>query len=190
VKGDDVYAIGGRDGGQGILKSGNVLDIVEIYDIDAGTWSTGTPMPTPRSDFGIAVKGSSVYVMGGWDGTPEAGDLNTMEKMSTSSGNWSSLDNMPTARTALTAVVEGDDIYALGGHTGVVDPSNEVDEAEVFDTDDDDWESIDDMIGDRAQAGSVKLSGEVYAVGGHFYPQVSASASIGTAVEKYGEEDD
>lgn len=185
VEGDNVYAIGGRVGGQGILKSGNVLNVVEIYDIDAGTWSTGTPMPTPRSDFGIAVMGSSIYVMGGWDGTPNAGDLDTVEKMSTSSGNWSTIDSMPTARTALTVVVEGNDIYALGGHTGIVDPSNELDKADVLDTDDDEWETINPMIGERAQAVSVKLGGDVYVLGGHFYPDVSGSAANGTAVQKY-----
>lgn len=54
-----VYAIGGRNNEQS-------LDTVEIYDPKIKTWRLQeSKMAEPRNDFGLAVKGSEIYCVGG-----------------------------------------------------------------------------------------------------------------------------
>ena len=51
----------------------------------------------------------------------------------------------------------------------------------------DNWTSLADMIGPRAQAGAATLSSTVYAIGGRFYSDVSGAYPAGTEVEAYSE---
>jgi N-acetylneuraminic acid mutarotase len=53
-----IYVIGG-------LKSGNGLDLNQIYNPQTDSWTTGTPMPTARYNLGLAVINDTVYAMGG-----------------------------------------------------------------------------------------------------------------------------
>lgn len=54
-----VYALGGRNNEQS-------LDTVEIYDPKTKTWTLQeSKMAEPRNDFGLAVKGSEIYCVGG-----------------------------------------------------------------------------------------------------------------------------
>ena len=49
VRGDAIYVIGGREGGDGPCGA-DALDVVERYDIHSDSWSTVAPLPRPRSD--------------------------------------------------------------------------------------------------------------------------------------------
>ena len=183
--GGKVYAIGGRTGGQGILKNGNVLDTVEIYD---GTWSAGPSMPTPRSDFAITVSGTDIYVIGGWDGTDSSGgDLGTVEVLHTGTGIWETLLPMPSARTAPAATTVGGTVYVVGGHTDLVHSDNQLATTEALSVSGGSWSSRAQMIAPRAQAGAVALASRVYAIGGRFYGEVSGAYPAGTEVEAYTE---
>lgn len=54
-----VYAIGGRNNEQS-------LDTVEVYNPKTKTWTLQeSKMAEPRNDFGLAVKGSEIYCVGG-----------------------------------------------------------------------------------------------------------------------------
>lgn len=186
--GKKLYAIGGRNGGQGILKSGTVLSTVEVYDINTGEWASGPSMPTPRSDFAIAVQGNRVYVIGGWDGTSDSGgDLATVEVLDVSAdgrqGEWSTLAPMPTPRTALAATVKGNSIYALGGHRASVDAANGLGVAEVYDIHHNEWDTIAPLPTARAQLGAATLGSKVYAIGGGFYPLISANDPQGSGAQ-------
>ena len=182
-----VYAIGGRTGGQGILKNGAVLDTVDIYDTGTGQWSTGPSMPTARSDFALAVSGTDVYVVGGWDGTDSTGgDLATVEVLHTAgTPTWEILPAMPTARTAPAATAIGGSVYVVGGHTAAVHGDNQLAAAEARIGGS--WSSLASMIVPRAQGGAVTLASRVYAIGGRFYGEVSGGYPAGTEVEAYSE---
>jgi N-acetylneuraminic acid mutarotase len=43
-------------------------NLTQMYDPEANAWSTGTPIPTPRHGFGVAVIGDELYAVGGSDG--------------------------------------------------------------------------------------------------------------------------
>jgi N-acetylneuraminic acid mutarotase len=61
-----IYVIGG--GPKGTL--------VQVYDPETDTWSTGTSMPTSRSGFSIAVVDDCLYVIGGFDSADQISAAN------------------------------------------------------------------------------------------------------------------
>ena len=54
-----IYVIGGGD-----LFT---YDLNHIYDPATDTWTTGTAMPTPRQNLGVAVLNDTLYAIGGYD---------------------------------------------------------------------------------------------------------------------------
>jgi len=55
-----IYVFGGFMGTY--LYSSN---LTQVYDPETNVWSTGTPMPTPRSRFAVAVVNDVLYIIGG-----------------------------------------------------------------------------------------------------------------------------
>ncbi|OBI54059.1 hypothetical protein A5705_01620 [Mycobacterium sp. E787] len=58
-----------------------VLDVVEMYDISAGKWSTIAPMPTARHAEVVATVGNTVYCIGGADRPTHEGPIATVEAL-------------------------------------------------------------------------------------------------------------
>ena len=52
-----IYVIGGYTSGY--------TNLTQVYDPERDIWTTGTPMPTPRSSFGVAVINDVLYAIGG-----------------------------------------------------------------------------------------------------------------------------
>lgn len=50
-----------------VVSDGVVLPIagVEAFSPATGTWETKSPLPTPRSNFGIAIASGRIFVSGG-----------------------------------------------------------------------------------------------------------------------------
>jgi len=46
---------------------GTIANVVELLDLRSGTWTTGTPKPTPAADYATAQFGDQVYLIGGWN---------------------------------------------------------------------------------------------------------------------------
>jgi N-acetylneuraminic acid mutarotase len=60
-----IYVIGGTTTAYDRSAYYNVISLNQVYDTETDTWTTGTPMPTPRCDFGIAVVNDEIYAIGG-----------------------------------------------------------------------------------------------------------------------------
>jgi serine/threonine-protein kinase PknK len=58
-----------------------VLNVVELYDIADGKWSTGPPMPTPRHAEVVATVGNTVYAIGGANRPTHEGPIATVEAL-------------------------------------------------------------------------------------------------------------
>lgn len=90
-----LYAIGGRFGAG---FASEVTDIVEIYNPQTESWSTGTPMPTPRSGHNAIVANGCLHVLGGEGHGP--GNVNGLypqhEVYDPTTDTWTSLAPMPT----------------------------------------------------------------------------------------------
>lgn len=57
---DNIYVIGGFD------ESGQVTDIVEVYDINNNSWAKTAPLPEPLHHTAAASYNGEIYVVGGY----------------------------------------------------------------------------------------------------------------------------
>ena len=57
---DVIYVIGGFN------KSGDVVDVVEAYDINSNSWTFVSPLPIPLHHTASASFNGSIYVIGGY----------------------------------------------------------------------------------------------------------------------------
>ena len=60
-----IYVIGGTTTVYDRWAYYNVIALNQVYDPETDTWDTGTPMLTPRCDFGIAAANDEIYAIGG-----------------------------------------------------------------------------------------------------------------------------
>ncbi|GAI75277.1 unnamed protein product, partial [marine sediment metagenome] len=95
-----------------MLPNYYVTNVVEAYDPQTDTWSTMSPMPTSRSQMGIAVADGKIYVIGGY----AQGYLsNRLEVYDPQTDTWSVRSSMPSSRDFLGAAAVAGKIYAIGG---------------------------------------------------------------------------
>jgi N-acetylneuraminic acid mutarotase len=90
--------------------------MLETFQIDTGSWSTGTPMPTGRSGHaGVMLRGC-LYAFGGEGnaGHP-SGVFAESEVYDPGAGAWDSLTPMPTPRHGMGAAAVAGRIYLAGG---------------------------------------------------------------------------
>ena len=61
-----IIVVGGFD------SSGVVRDLVQTYDVETGSWSSGTPMTAPRANVNAVSVYDKVFIMGGTTGNAAA----------------------------------------------------------------------------------------------------------------------
>ena len=164
--GNNIYAIGGRTNTGG-PNSGLVLNVVEKYDIDAGTWTTVAPLLRARSDLAAVAHGGKIYVLGGFNslGQPMAA-LDVYDPVTDS---WSAAPaNMPTPRGGLYAAgIKGGTIFAIGGWDGTFPFPLNLGPVEAYKISKDKWSTgYTPMPTARGEAGVVSHGGRIYMVGG------------------------
>ena len=123
-----IYFIGGQVGCGEILENPPV-DTVESFDPQSGTWNGPlSPMPTKRTECGIGVINSKIYVVGGRNGNGE--DLDILEvfdpAQNSGMGAWATLAPMPTPRAGVSVAVVNNILYAIGGFDSSLNSVNAV----------------------------------------------------------------
>jgi len=160
-----LYAIGGIDyGPNGATPIG--AGWVEAYDPITDSWTTKSPMPTPRSDFGIAVVNGIIYTIGGGGAScavPTFGACTTVEAYDPATDTWTTKAAMPTPRYILGAAEVNGVIYAVGGRN---DASFWMATVEAYDPASDTWSTKAAMPTPRFGLGLAAINGIVYAMGG------------------------
>jgi N-acetylneuraminic acid mutarotase len=107
-----VYAIGGYTG---IVEQGaRIYSTVEVYDPETDSWTTKSPMLTPRAAFRTCVVGEKIYAI---SGTPFTTYYSTVEEYDVATDTWTYKANIPTARSNFGASAVGRKIYVIGGRT-------------------------------------------------------------------------
>ena len=113
-----IYAIGGstEKDFRGQYVSGGIIGTNEEYDPVTDTWTTKSPMPTPRDFFAITVYQNKIFCIGGSanngrDNAPTGVD----EVYNPATDSWETKAAMPTPRDALQANVLNGIIYCIGG---------------------------------------------------------------------------
>jgi N-acetylneuraminic acid mutarotase len=154
VLGDDIYVIGGFD------ESGQVTDIVEVYNIANNTWSrAAVPVPEPLHHTAAASYDGKVYVVGGY--TAPWSPTNRLFIYDPTQNNWQEGNPMPTARGALNVNFVNGTLYAIGGSSDRPLGSNE-----AYDPSSDTWTSKALMPTARHHAGSAVVDGKIFVIGG------------------------
>ncbi|MBT0160806.1 PKD domain-containing protein [Candidatus Bathyarchaeota archaeon A05DMB-2] len=155
--GEKIYVIGGWNG--------NVLNIVEIYNIDEDMWIAGTPLPAPRLDGAVQVIDSKLYVIGG-NSHGGGGAVSTVWEYDPILDVWASKSSMPTGRRSLASAVVDGKIYAISG----VDTGNMISTAvEVYDPATDTWQIKSAHPLPRQYLTAEAVSGKIYTFGGNEY---------------------
>ncbi|NNJ09841.1 LuxR family transcriptional regulator [Chloroflexales bacterium ZM16-3] len=103
----NIYVPGGID------ASGDVRDILEIYDPRDQHWQQGPAMPAPRSRYALVVFEGRLYVIGGWDGTQSRSEVFIYDP---ELRVWQSGPSLPSPRQTAGAVAASGWIYLVGGN--------------------------------------------------------------------------
>jgi N-acetylneuraminic acid mutarotase len=156
-----------------------ILVIAQIALIAAQTWTSHTPIPTPRWYPASVLLDGKIYVIGGQDSTYPYQSLNTVEVYDPVQDTWDSRAPMLTDRWGLMAAAVGGKIYAIGGRTGSASQghtaSNSVEE---YDRLTDMWTSKTVMPTARGYGGCGVYHDTIFVFGGRLISAVGA-------VEKY-----
>jgi N-acetylneuraminic acid mutarotase len=124
--GGKIYAIGG---GARIVagRSGEWLQLLEVYDTATNRWARAADLPTPRSVMSSSVVDGRIYVMGGAFSRGSASSaeelLRTMRTLSVvevydpASGRWTRAADLATARGWFSTSVVNGTVYVVGGQS-------------------------------------------------------------------------
>ena len=144
--GEKLYVVGGADDTSG---SPTWLSTLEVYDPATDSWSSKTPMPTPKHDIGAAVIGDKIYVVGS-DSKTYSYDPAT--------DSWSEKADIPIAGSYSdigVGVVDGK-MYVADRSEGLY----------CYDPSTDTWISKTPVPVERSIESFAVLDGKLYAIGG------------------------
>lgn len=147
----------------------------ELSDQTGNSWTTKTPMPTPRGEVTAATVNGKIYVIGGQSYSANH-KFRKVEEYDPVTDTWTTKADMPTARCSLAAVELNGKIYALGGNgEGSVHLNN----VEEYDPATNTWTVKAGMIRARHALSAVTANGKIYAVGG------ISGTKVHSSVEEY-----
>jgi N-acetylneuraminic acid mutarotase len=134
----------------GTMVSGNVA-------------SSLAPMPTARSELGVATVAGKIYAIGGYNPIFQGGYLNVNEVYDPSTNSWSTKAPMATRRAYFAAAAaENGKIYAIGGTIGV----SILKFVEVYDPVSNTWSTVPALPGAREGLAAAVYLNDIYAIGG------------------------
>jgi len=123
------------------------------------SWTTGTPMPTPREDVFAGAIGQKIYVTGGANNFTVLG---VNEVYDTTTGTWTSAAPMPTARALGGSAVVNNILYTIGGGT-INGPVNTV---EAYDPASNTWSTKAPMPIANGSMYATVANNIIYVIGG------------------------
>ncbi|KAI1280487.1 Kelch-like protein 18 [Halotydeus destructor] len=150
-----IYAVGG------LAKTGDSLSTVEVFDSRTGSWKLAEAMTMLRSRVGVAVMGSKLYAIGGYNGSDR---LSTVEVFDPDHRSWTKVTPMHRKRSAVGAsTLNNNRLYVCGGYDGITSLNT----VECYNLETNEWDLAANMSKHRSAAGVVAFGGKVYVLGGH-----------------------
>ena len=138
-------------------------------------WTTGTNMPTPRSEIGVASLNGKIYVVGGQD--VHAKKLDVVEVYDPGSDKWHSVAPLPHGVDHSGVTSYNGKLYVVGGSTENSHTSNKL---FIYDPIKNKWQEGEPMPTSRTMLTADFVNGILYAVGG-----VNSSYSVVATNEAY-----
>jgi kelch-like protein 10 len=151
---DILFVIGG-------WIAGEPTNNIETYDTRLDRWMTieNIDRNLPLTFHGMAVIGSSIYILGGFNGLAY---LNTCHRFDAVTKTWSEVAPMYRRRCYLSVATSDDVVYAMGGYNGHERHKS----AERYDYQTNQWSMIAPMKIRRSDASAAALNGKIYISGG------------------------
>ena len=120
---DYIYAFGGFTYSSAHKPKWKSVDLIERYSIKDNKWEVVGHLEKPRSSNVVAQVGSKVYLIGGWDSTPQKENdaegrfHDSIEVFDLTNESIVTIDAKltPPLRRALSAVVRGEEVILVGG---------------------------------------------------------------------------
>ena len=116
IVGGKIYIPGGR------TQSGQITEVLEVFDPTNGVWEQREPLPIPVSDYALTSYEGKLYLFGGWDGNHVLGSTLIYDP---DEDKWRTGEEILTPRAGATAVNSSTGILVMGGWSkdGVLDVS-------------------------------------------------------------------
>ncbi len=173
-----IYVPGGR------LPDGQPTNIVEAYSPAQDAWGSIASLPENISGGLTLSDGSSLYLLGGWNGEDVLGNVFRYDPGSNTS--WQPLPDMNQARLWPAGGIIAGKLYVVGGWDG----EKELDSCEVLDLNAANlqWESCAPMESPRAGAGAAVLVNKLYVFGGGMAEQnkIETSEAYDPNTDRWG----
>jgi hypothetical protein len=159
-----------------------------------GTWTTGTPLPTARSEVSVAAVGGTIYVVGGYAAagpSPRALDSTgrvdvdepLVQAYDTATARWSNRAPLPRGLNHVGVAALGGKLYAFGGferqNRGAVADAN------VYDPATDRWTPLPPLPSARGSIAVAALGGTLHLVGGRDAHSVGTHDVFDPATNRY-----
>lgn len=154
--GGKIYAIGGI-AGTGDQRQD--LDVVEVYDPASDMWTVLDPMPTPRSNAGVAILGESIFIIGG---RTRQGASARVDIYDLANNKWLTAPSLNQPITSLAVCVFENKIYTIGGAQGGTVLSS----SRVYDPQTETWTSGPDLSQPLMSAVCEVVGDGMYVIGG------------------------
>ena len=153
VVGTDVYVPGGCD------VAFKPTSVVEVYDIQANSWRTASPLPEPRCAYALATHDEMIYLFGGRD---EDRYVSTVFVYHPTTDTWAQSAPMSTERGFAAAAALDGHLYVVGGHDG----ERELTTCARYEPARETWKQCAPLTVGRGGLGLVSLANQLYAIGG------------------------
>ena len=152
-------------------------NVLEIYDVAGNTWTTGASYPITESFVSAWGQGTFIYAAGGIDGATSVATTKTY-RYDTVANVWddASIADLPLTRWGAASALYTDGVLA-GGYVDGVATANISASVISWDMASNTWQTVPNMLGERARFNGAVLNGSFYAIGGR---SIASSAFVGT----------
>ncbi len=164
-----IHAIGGASRFEPL---GHLIDVHEVFDPSAKTWTAAAPMPAPRDHAAGALVGDTIVVAGGRN-LSLTQNKTRVDLFDVAKGAWTRGPDLRVARGGIAAVSSGGVVYVFGGEG----PSGTFPQVEYLRVGQTAWQLAPDMPTPRHGLGAAIVADRVYLVGGGPRPGVTVTGA-------------
>lgn len=155
-------------GGFTIDEDGKLLklDNVDIYDVDAQTWTAGRPMPIAVNHTQAVRYKNAIWIAGGLRGARGNETSNRVQVYNIERDNWYFGPDLPVPMGSHGAALLGSKLHVFSGVQSDVQTGNQVHFYLDLDNQAAGWQNAAVLPQSKNHFSAVALRGEIYAIGG------------------------